>query len=211
MRITLLGAPGTGKGTQAAILNKRLGWPIISTGNLLRAAVEAKSELGMEVKDLIAHGELVSDQIALDLVRERLEQNDCHDGCILDGVPRTIVQADGLEEMGLHIDYCLLFDVADQVIISRLAGRHTCLACGGTYHLTNNPPREKGICDYCGAALRVRPDDQVKTITRRLEIYRERTACLIDYYDKRGLLRVIPTTDTLEETTELVLSVIGAK
>ena len=209
MRITLLGVPGAGKGTQAEIISNRLGYPIVSTGNMLRAAVEAGSALGMEVKDLIEHGEYVCDQIALDLAQERLSQDDCRDGCVLDGVPRTVVQADGLEEMGFHVDFCIRFDVPDEIIIKRLSGRRTCPKCGGTFHLLNNPPRREGICDLCGTALYIRVDDQPKTIARRLDVYHARTAPLEAYYEQRGCLKVIPSCGTVEETTALVLEALG--
>jgi len=211
MRITLLGVPGAGKGTQAEILSKRLNLPIVSTGNMLRAAVEAGSPLGLEVKDLIEHGEYVCDQIALELVRERLSQNDCHDGCILDGVPRTVVQADGLEEMGFHVDFCVRFDVPDKIIIHRLSQRRVCPACGDTYHLVNNPPRMEGTCNLCSTPLYIRADDKPETIARRLEVYHSRTAPLEQYYDKRGCLKGIPSCGTVEETTALVLKAIGAQ
>jgi len=211
MRITLLGVPGAGKGTQAEILSKRLDLPIVSTGNMLRAAVEAGSPLGMEVKDLIEHGEYVCDQIALELVRERLNQNDCHDGCILDGVPRTVVQADGLEEMGFHVDFCVRFDVPDEIIIHRLSQRRVCPACGDTYHLVNNLPRAEGICNLCSTPLYIRADDKPETIARRLDVYHSRTAPLEQYYAQRGCLKGIPSCGTVEETTALVLEAIGAQ
>ena len=208
MRVTLLGVPGAGKGTQAGILSKKLDLPIISTGNLLRAAIESGTDLGMCVKDQIARGELVLDQIALDLVETRLSLEDCKEGCILDGVPRTLFQAKGLEEMDLHIDYCLLFDVADEIIIDRLAGRRTCPACGGTFHLTANPPRREGLCDHCETPLYIREDDTEETIIRRLNIFRNWTAPLIDYYKGQGALRIIPSAGTVEETTNYVLEAI---
>ena len=209
MRIILLGVPGAGKGTQAEILSARLSIPTLSTGNILRAAVKAETPLGLEVKDLLARGELVSDRIILDLVRDRVREADCQKGYILDGVPRTVAQAEGLEDLGVEIDVCLFFDVPDEAVIDRLSGRRTCPSCSRTFHVTANPPGRTDICDACDSGLVTRADDEAETVRRRLDVFREQTAPLIEFYEQRGKLTLVPSNGTVKEVTAEVLSALG--
>lgn len=211
MRIILLGVPGAGKGTQAEILSKRLSIPTISTGNVLRAAVKAETPLGLEVKDLLARGDLVSDQIILDLMRDRVREADCEKGYILDGVPRTVAQAEGLESLGVEIDVCLLIEVPDDVVIDRLSGRRACPNCGSTFHLRANPPKTADLCDSCSTGLVTRPDDEAATVERRLAVFREQTAPLIDFYETRGKLKTVSNLGTVEEVSRAVFKVLGVE
>ena len=209
MRIILLGVPGAGKGTQAALLSERLGVPALSTGNILRAAIAAETPLGLAVKDVLAKGELVSDEIILSLIKERADEPDCKKGYILDGVPRTLAQAEGLETLGFGVDVCLFFDVDDQVVIDRLSGRRTCPACNAVFHVSANKPKQEGNCDSCGGTLVIRPDDEAEAVRRRMEVFREQTAPLIDFYTARGLLKVVPSAGTVEEVSAKVFETLG--
>lgn len=186
MRIILLGAPGAGKGTQAQFIMEKYGIPQISTGDMLRAAIKAGTKLGLKAKAVIDAGELVSDDIILGLVKERISQDDCANGFLLDGFPRTIPQADGLKEIGIAIDYVLEFDVPDDVIVERMSGRRAHLASGRTYHLVYNPPKEEGKDDVTGEPLVVRDDDKEETVRARLNVYHNQTAPLIAYYKKEA-------------------------
>lgn len=186
MRIILLGAPGAGKGTQAQFIMDKYGIPQISTGDMLRAAIKAGTELGKQAKSVIDAGQLVSDEIILGLVKERIAQEDCAKGFLLDGFPRTIPQADGLKENGVSIDYVLEFDVADEVIVERMSGRRAHLPSGRTYHVVYNPPKEEGEDDETGEPLVIREDDKPETVLARLGIYHEQTAPLIAYYNKEA-------------------------
>jgi adenylate kinase len=186
MRIILLGAPGAGKGTQAQFIMDKYGIPQISTGDMLRAAIKAGTELGKQAKSVIDAGQLVSDEIILGLVKERIAQEDCTKGFLLDGFPRTIPQADGLKENGVSIDYVLEFDVADEVIVERMSGRRAHLPSGRTYHVTFNPPQVEGQDDVTGEPLVIREDDKPETVLARLGIYHEQTAPLIAYYNKEA-------------------------
>jgi len=210
MRIILLGVPGAGKGTQAALLSERLGAPALSTGNILRAAVAAKTPLGLQVEGLLARGELVSDEIILPLIKERAEEPDCVKGYILDGVPRTLRQAEELDALGFAIDTCLFFDVPDEVVIGRLSGRRTCGACNAAFHVSANPPKVADVCDACGKALSIRADDEPETIRRRLTVFREQTAPLIDFYKTQGKLTAIPCGDgSVEDVKVMVFRALG--
>ena len=209
MKIILLGVPGAGKGTQAEIISRRLGIPTLSTGNILRAAVAARTPLGLQVKDILARGELVSDEIILPLIKERLSEPDCKGGYILDGVPRTLAQAEGLEALGIEIDCCLFFDVPDAAVVHRLSGRRTCAACGKAFHLQANPPKQADVCDHCGNALHTRADDEPETVARRLEIFRKQTAPLIDFYTRRGKLKLVPSAGGVEDVTAEVFTALG--
>ncbi len=182
MRIILLGAPGAGKGTQAQFIMEKFAIPQISTGDMLRAAIKAGTELGKQAKAVIDAGQLVSDDIILGLIKERIAQDDCEKGFLLDGFPRTIPQADGLKAMGVDVDYVIEFDVADDVIVERMAGRRAHLASGRTYHVVYNPPKEEGIDDITGEPLVVRDDDKEETVRARLGVYHDQTAPLIQYY-----------------------------
>ncbi|MDR9830838.1 adenylate kinase [Vibrio sp. FNV 38] len=186
MRIILLGAPGAGKGTQANFIMEKYGVPQISTGDMLRAAIKAGTELGKQAKAVIDAGQLVSDEIILGLIKERIAQDDCEKGFLLDGFPRTIPQADGLKEMGVDVDYVIEFDVADSVIVERMAGRRAHLASGRTYHVVYNPPKVEGKDDLTGEELVVRNDDKEETVRARLGVYHEQTAPLIEYYGKEA-------------------------
>ncbi|SJL82722.1 adenylate kinase [Vibrio palustris] len=186
MRIILLGAPGAGKGTQAQFIQEKFGVPQISTGDMLRGAIKAGTELGKKAKAVIDAGQLVSDDIILGLIKERIAQPDCEKGFLLDGFPRTIPQADGLKEMGINIDYVIEFDVADDVIVERMAGRRAHLASGRTYHAVYNPPKVAGKDDVTGEDLVVRDDDKEETVRARLNVYHSQTAPLIEYYSKEA-------------------------
>ncbi|MEZ9133344.1 adenylate kinase [Vibrio breoganii] len=186
MRIILLGAPGAGKGTQAQFIMEKYGIPQISTGDMLRAAIKAGTELGKKAKGVIDAGQLVSDDIILGLIKERIAQDDCEKGFLLDGFPRTIPQADGLKEMGIDVDYVIEFDVADDVIVERMAGRRAHLPSGRTYHVVFNPPKEEGKDDVTGEALVVRDDDKEETVRARLSVYHTQTAPLVQYYGKEA-------------------------
>ncbi|MFC3022623.1 adenylate kinase [Vibrio zhugei] len=186
MRIILLGAPGAGKGTQAQFIQEKFGVPQISTGDMLRGAIKAGTELGKKAKAVIDAGQLVSDDIILGLIKERIAQPDCEQGFLLDGFPRTIPQADGLKEMGINIDYVIEFDVADDVIVERMAGRRAHLPSGRTYHAIYNPPKVEGKDDVTGEDLVVRDDDKEETVRARLNVYHTQTAPLIEYYSKEA-------------------------
>ncbi|HEY8414917.1 MAG TPA: adenylate kinase, partial [Thermaerobacter sp.] len=191
MRWIFLGPPGAGKGTQAARLAERAGVPQISTGDMLRAAVRAGTPLGLEAKRYMDAGQLVPDDVTIAIVRERLAQDDCRRGFLLDGFPRTVPQAEGLaaalEELGVGLDGVLYFDVPDEVVVERLSGRRVCPECQATYHVRFDPPREAGRCDRCGAALVQRHDDREETVRERLAVYRRQTEPLVDYYHRAGL------------------------
>jgi adenylate kinase len=182
MRIILLGAPGAGKGTQAQFIMEKYGIPQISTGDMLRAAIKAGTELGKQAKSVIDAGQLVSDEIILGLIKERIGQDDCEKGFLLDGFPRTIPQADGLKKLNVNVDYVIEFDVADDVIVERMAGRRAHLPSGRTYHLIYNPPKVAGLDDVTGEDLVVRDDDKEETVRARLGVYHDQTAPLIQYY-----------------------------
>ena len=191
MKLILLGAPGAGKGTQAKLLCEHFGIPAISTGNMLREAMANGSELGKQVKSYMETGRLVSDELVLALVRERTCQPDCAKGFILDGVPRTLSQAEALDAMGIKIDHVVSIEVDDAVIEARMTGRRSCPKCGATYHLVTNPPKQEGICDTCGEGLTVRSDDAPETVRNRLKIYHETTEVLKDYYQKQNKLCLV--------------------
>ena len=209
MKIMLLGVPGAGKGTQAEVIAKTKNIPHISTGNLLRAAVEAKTPLGLQVKEVLERGELVTDELVLGVLKDRLEAPDAKNGYILDGVPRTLGQAKALGELGIEIDTCLFFDIQDDIILKRLSGRRTCEQCARAYHIDANPPKVEGVCDVCDGKLYIRSDDSAETIAKRIRVYREETAPLMAFYESRGILKNIPADATVEETTEKVLLALG--
>lgn len=208
LRMILLGAPGAGKGTTAGILSKEQSIPQISTGDILRAEIAKESELGKKIKSVIEAGELVSDEIVVELVRNRIQCPDCEGGYILDGFPRTIPQAEALDkmlaEMDSQIDVVLTLDVSDDIIISRMSGRRVCKACGATYHTKNNPPRKEGICDECGNPLSIRTDDQPEIVADRLKVYYEKTAPLAGYYEAQGKLRHADGFNSVDESMRCV-------
>ncbi len=182
MRIILLGAPGAGKGTQAQFVMGKYGIPQISTGDMLRAAIKAETELGLAAKKVMDEGKLVSDDLIIGLVKERIAQEDCENGFLLDGFPRTIPQADAMKEAGIKIDFCIEFDVEDEVIVQRMAGRRVHPGSGRVYHISYNPPKVEGKDDVTGDDLVIRPDDQEDTVRHRLSVYHEQTKPLVDYY-----------------------------
>jgi len=210
MKIILLGAPGAGKGTHAEILTKTLGIPQISTGNILRAAIENKTAVGIMAKDYIENGKLVPDDIIFTLVEVHTSAPECENGYILDGVPRTLAQARALESHGINVDHVLYIDVDDQTVITRLSGRRICRRCGTPYHMTSKPPKQDGICDLCGGELITRSDDKYDIVAQRLRVYHEVTEPIIGFYEERGLLRRIPGGGTLAEVTDAITSALGA-
>ncbi len=209
MRLILLGAPGAGKGTQAEILSRELGIPTISTGNILRAAMKAGTEVGLMAKSYVDAGKLVPDEVIINIIRERLAQDDCRKGYILDGVPRTIPQAETMEEMGVEIDCALSIEVEDEVIIERMAGRRTCKDCSQTFHIVNNPPKKEGVCDFCGGELTIRKDDAPETVKARLDTYHRDTEPLKFFYEKRGKLRTVENQPSIEATTAEIKKALG--
>jgi len=208
MKLILLGAPGAGKGTQAEAICSRLGIPAISTGTILRKAVREGTPVGLRAKALIEAGRLVPDDVIIGIVQERLAADDCKSGYVLDGVPRTIAQAEALEKAGIDIDAALLLDVPDSVIEARLTGRRVCAACSASYHIKYHPPKKEGVCDLCGGEVTTRKDDLPETVRRRLEVYHRETEPLIGFYAGRGKLIRVTGDKSLEETTEEVLKAL---
>ena len=209
MKLIMLGAPGAGKGTQAAILSEKLGIPTISTGNILRAAVKNGTPVGLQAKSFMDAGKLVPDEVIIGIVAERLAEPDCANGYILDGVPRTIAQAEALEKAGILFDNVVSLEISDEEIISRMSGRRACTACGATYHVVSAPSKVEGKCDKCGADLVLRDDDKPETVNHRLEVYHEETEPLKDFYAQRGVLRMVDNQPTIEATTQVVLKALG--
>ena len=209
MKLILLGAPGAGKGTQAEIICEKLSIPTISTGNIIREAMKNGTEMGLKAKAAVESGALVSDDIVIGIIRERLQKDDCAKGFILDGFPRTIPQAEALDALGVDIDCVLDIDVKDEVIAKRLGGRRVCPACGASYHIEYKKPSKDGVCDACGAALIQRKDDAPETVLDRLNVYHEQTEPLKDYYRGTGKLKSVPGQDKVEDTTKLVFEALG--
>ena len=211
MNLILLGAPGAGKGTQAELLVEKLGIPAISTGNMLREAMQNGTDLGKQVKTYMDGGLLVPDELILGIVAERVAQSDCKNGFILDGVPRTLAQAEALDAKGVRIDHVVSIEIDDAVIEGRMTGRRVCGKCGASYHITANPPVSEGICDQCGAELVIRKDDAPETVRKRLEIYHESTEVLKDYYAKADKLRLIEGNQSIEGAYHDILRALGEK
>lgn len=209
MKLVLLGAPGAGKGTQAEILCKKLNIPTISTGNILRAAVKNGTPVGLKAKEYMDQGALVPDEVIIGIVCERLAEPDCANGFILDGVPRTIPQAEALEANGIDIDCALSIEIADETIIDRMSGRRTCPNCGASFHVVFNPPKQEGICDSCGSALTIRKDDAPETVKARLVTYHTETEPLKAFYEQRGKLKAVENQSTIEATTAEICRVLG--
>ena len=205
MRLILLGAPGAGKGTQGEIISERYEIPTISTGNLLREAIKEKTPLGLAAKEIIDKGQLVPDEVVNEIVRERISREDCKNGFILDGYPRTLAQAEALDQMGAEIDKVLCLQVPDEVIVSRLGGRRVCESCGATYHVESQPSSAGELCEKCGGTLIVRKDDRPETIKERLNVYHQQTEPLIEYYKAQGKLRTVIGDELVEVTTERTL------
>lgn len=209
MKLILLGAPGAGKGTQADILSRMCNIPTISTGNILRSAMKNGTPVGLKAKEYVNSGKLVPDDIIIGIVKERLAEDDCKNGYILDGMPRTIPQAVALEESGVDIDWALSLEVPDEVIVKRMTGRRTCKDCGSSFHVVNIPPKVEGICDNCGGELITRKDDAPETVISRLEIYHKETEPLIEFYSKRGKLKTVGNLPTVEDTTKVIVGALG--
>ena len=209
MNLILLGAPGAGKGTQAEILSKKLDIPTISTGNILRAAIKNGTPVGLKAKSYMDSGKLVPDEVIIGIIGERLEAEDCKKGCILDGVPRTIAQAEALEKAQIKIDAVVAIEISEEEILRRMSGRRVCEACGSSYNLEAVPPRVEGICDNCGGKLIQRKDDTPETIKARLEVYHNETEPLVDFYRQRGLLKQVEVASSKEGTTAKILAALG--
>ncbi len=209
MKLILLGAPGAGKGTQAEFISKKLGIPTISTGNMLRSAVKNGTPTGLKAKEYMDAGKLVPDEVIIGIVTERLQEADCAKGYILDGVPRTLGQAEALEAAGIRFDVALSIEISDQEIVDRMSGRRTCPDCGATYHIVNAPPKAEGVCDNCGAQLIQRPDDRPETVLNRLKVYHDETEPLKGFYEKRGILKMVANQPTIESTTTAVFAALG--
>lgn len=209
MKLILLGAPGAGKGTQAEILSKKLGIPTISTGNILRAAVKNETPVGLKAKAYMDKGALVPDEVIIGIMKERLAEPDCKDGYILDGMPRTIAQAEALEAEKIDIDTALSIEISDAEIEARMTGRRTCQSCGATYHVVSNPPKTEGVCDSCGAELTIRKDDEPETVKNRLKVYHQETEPLKDFYKSRGKLKTVDNQPTIELTTKVICETLG--
>ena len=209
MKLILLGAPGAGKGTQAEILSAKLDIPSVSTGNILRAAMEAGTPIGLQAKSYMDSGRLVPDSVIIGIMAERLAEPDCANGYILDGVPRTLPQADALDKAGITFDHVISIEVSDQEIEKRMTGRRVCQNCGASYHTEARPPRKEGVCDLCGGRLVRRKDDEPATVRSRLAVYHSETEPLKNYYKAKGLLRTAKGQSTIEETTREILEALG--
>ena len=211
MNLILLGAPGAGKGTQAEMLVQKLSIPAISTGNMLREAIAKDTDLGREVKQYMDGGLLVPDELILSIIAERTQQPDCKNGFILDGVPRTLAQAEAMDAKGVRIDHVVSIEIDDAVIEGRMTGRRVCGKCGASYHITANPPVTEGICDQCSGELVIRKDDAPETVRRRLQVYHESTEVLKDYYAKTGKLVLVEGNQSIEGANRDILVAIGAE
>ena len=209
MKLILLGAPGAGKGTQAEIISKQLNIPTISTGNILRAAVKNGTPIGLKAKEYMDAGALVPDEVIIGIIVERLAEPDCANGYILDGVPRTLAQADALEAAGIHFDAVVSIEISDEEIERRMTGRRTCLSCGATYHIVAAPPKAEGVCDVCGEALTQRKDDKPETVRARLKTYHAETEPLKGYYESQGLLKMVPNQGTIQAVTDAIMAALG--
>lgn len=208
MNLILLGAPGAGKGTQAEVICSKLSIPAISTGNIIREALAKGTEMGIKAKSYIDAGRLVPDDVVIGIIKERLAKDDCKNGFILDGFPRTIPQAEALDAMGVVIDRVIDIEVSDEAIVNRLSGRRVCSSCGASYHLEYKKPAVQGVCDSCGGELIQRKDDHPDTVLDRLRVYHEQTEPLKDYYSKAGLLRVVEGQEEVAQTTALTLKAL---
>lgn len=208
MNIIMLGAPGAGKGTHAADLSEHFGIPTISTGNMIREALKNSTEMGLKAKSYMDEGKLVPDEVVIGIVRERLSEDDCKKGFILDGFPRTIPQAEALDNMGVNVEYAINIDVSDERIIKRMSGRRVCEGCGRPYHIVNQKPMVEGVCDDCNGTLVQRKDDHPDTVLARLNIYHNETEPLVDYYRQQGKLVDIEGLDDVDLTTSNILKII---
>ena len=213
MKIIMLGAPGAGKGTQAKKIAGKYSIPHISTGDIFRANIKNGTELGKKAKEYMDQGLLVPDELTCDLVVDRIGQDDCKNGFVLDGFPRTIPQAealtDALNKLGEKMDFAIDVDVPDENIVKRMSGRRACLDCGATYHIVSIPPKKEGICDACGSELVLRDDDKPQTVQKRLDVYHEQTQPLIDYYKKAGILKSVDGTQPMEDVFADIVKILG--
>ena len=209
MNLILFGPPGAGKGTQGEIICEVLGIPTISTGAMIRAAIKDGTELGKQASEIIKSGALVPDEVVVGIVKDRLAQADCANGFILDGFPRTIPQAEALNDLGVKIDCVLSLEVADEIIVERMSGRRTCSGCGGTYHTVYNPSKDGKTCDNCGTELTMRADDKPETVLNRLQVYHTETEPLKEFYQKMGVLKTVGGQNGVEVTTRLVMEALG--
>lgn len=209
MKLVFFGAPGAGKGTQAEIVSEKLSIPAVSTGAIIRKAVKDGTPMGIAAKDKIEKGELVPDEVVIGIIRERIAEDDCKNGFILDGFPRTVPQAEALDRMGVAIDIVLDIEVPDEKIIERMSGRRTCTKCGATYHVVYKAPAKEGVCDVCGEALTTRKDDSPEVVKSRLETYHSETEPLRDFYAKKGILKTVIGQEELADTTKLTLEALG--
>lgn len=213
MKIVMLGAPGAGKGTQAKMIAEKYGIPHVSTGDIFRANIKNGTELGKEAKQYMDQGKLVPDELTVKILLDRVAQDDCKNGYVLDGFPRTIPQANVLDEaltkLGDRIDYAVNVDVPDDNIINRMGGRRACVACGATYHIIYNAPKTEGICDNCGKELIIRDDDQPETVKNRLKVYHEQTQPLIDFYEGKGVLKSVDGTADMKDVFAAIVEILG--
>ena len=213
MKIIMLGAPGAGKGTQAKMIAEKYSIPHISTGDIFRANIKEGTELGKKAKTYMDKGELVPDELVVDLVVDRVAKDDAANGYVLDGFPRTIPQAEALDaaldKIGEKVDFAIDVDVPDENIVKRMSGRRACVSCGGTYHIEHVPPKKEGICDKCGGELILRDDDKPETVLNRLSVYHEQTQPLIDYYTKKGILKTVDGTVDMMDVFGAITNILG--
>ncbi len=213
MKIIMLGAPGAGKGTQAKMIAEKYSIPHVSTGDIFRANIKDQTELGMEAKKYMDQGLLVPDELTVKILLDRVAKDDCKNGYVLDGFPRTIPQAEVLDkavsELNESIDFAINVDVKDENIVKRMSGRRACLKCGATYHIEHIPPKKEGICDKCGSELVLRDDDKPETVQKRLNVYHEQTQPLIDYYNKKGILREVDGSQDMKDVFSAIVAILG--
>ena len=214
MKIIMLGAPGAGKGTQAKMIAEKFDIPHISTGDIFRANIKNGTELGKKAKEYMDKGQLVPDELTVEILLDRVAADDCKNGYVLDGFPRTIPQADVLDKeltkLGDKVDFAINVDVPDENIVRRMSGRRACLKCGATYHIEHIPPKKEGICDTCGSELVQRDDDKPETVQNRLTVYHEQTQPLIEYYDKKNILKTVDGTKDMQEVFNNIVSILNA-
>lgn len=208
MKLIFLGAPGAGKGTQAEKVSEKLGIPTISTGNIIREALKNKTEMGLKAQSFIEAGKLVPDEVVIGIIKDRLANDDCQNGFILDGFPRTIPQAEALDTMGIAIDRVIDIEVADEKIVQRMSGRRVCPDCGASYHIEYKKPAKEGVCNACGASLVIRKDDKPEVVLDRLSVYHEQTEPLKDYYGKKGILKEVEGQEEVADTTALTFKAL---
>ena len=208
MKLIFLGAPGAGKGTQAEKVSEKLGIPTISTGNIIREALKIETEMGLKAKSFIESGKLVPDEVVIGIIKDRLSEDDCQKGFILDGFPRTIPQAEALDNMGIKIDRVIDIEVSDEKIAERMSGRRVCPDCGASYHVEYKKPQKEGICNACGAELIIRKDDKPEVVLDRLNVYHEQTEPLKDFYAEKGILKIVEGQEEVADTTALTFKAL---